>query len=251
METTKSLGLLGLGGKLTIKNDFLSFKHPYAKNFRVHMPDIETVSVDTKSFGNGMLKIIGKGSVLASSKMPLKWAEASQEWILGHMKANHGKKASTHVHETVVYKEVNEKKKGSCSKGCAVILGVFILFAIIGAFTNPDTHTQTSNTTATKSVPKQGSSSVSIGEQGKVHVNGSDTILIAVDKDAFDQYMDAAIANDSIGVVDLMSRGKIFPVKNDTKIQVIDASFTTRKVRVMEGEMFGQAGWVPYEFVVK
>ncbi|MFA5232733.1 MAG: hypothetical protein WC410_03645 [Candidatus Paceibacterota bacterium] len=76
------IGLLGFGGKLKIENGFLSYQNPYARTFRVQTKDIETVTVDVKGWGKGILKIIGHGAELASAEMPIGWANKSQAWIL-------------------------------------------------------------------------------------------------------------------------------------------------------------------------
>jgi len=80
-----SIGLLGAGGKLTIKDSFLNFSHPYGKTFRVRMDDIDTVTVDVIGMGKSELKVIGKGAYLAKVKMPTTWANKCQEWILSKM----------------------------------------------------------------------------------------------------------------------------------------------------------------------
>ena len=77
-------GFIGAGGKLTIDGLFLSYQHPYGRTFRVPIKDIDTVTVDELGWGKGMLKIIGHGSELASSKMPIPWANKCQEWILAN-----------------------------------------------------------------------------------------------------------------------------------------------------------------------
>jgi len=76
------LGLFGAGGKLTIETGFLNFSHPYGRTFRVPIKNIETVVVDAKGLGKGILKIIGHGAELASVEMPIRWANKSQAWIL-------------------------------------------------------------------------------------------------------------------------------------------------------------------------
>ena len=76
------LGPLSVGGKLKIENGFLSYQNPYGRTFRVLVKDIETVTVDTKGWGSGILKIIGRGTELAVEKMPINWANKSQAWIL-------------------------------------------------------------------------------------------------------------------------------------------------------------------------
>lgn len=76
------IGLLGIGGKLKIENGFLNYQNPYGRTFRVPTKDIETVTVDVKGPGKGVLKIIGHGVELASAEMPTSLANKSQAWIL-------------------------------------------------------------------------------------------------------------------------------------------------------------------------
>jgi hypothetical protein len=78
------IGLLGAGGKLTIKDGFLNYQHPYGRTFKVQLKDIDTVTVDTGSWGKGKLKIIGKGVILVEEKMPISWANKCQGWILNN-----------------------------------------------------------------------------------------------------------------------------------------------------------------------
>jgi hypothetical protein len=33
-------------------------------------------------------------------------------------------------------------------------------------------------------------------------------------------------------------------------VKIIDATFTLREVRLLEGEHMGASGWIPFEFVV-
>ncbi|MFA6527586.1 MAG: hypothetical protein WCT20_04135 [Candidatus Babeliales bacterium] len=77
-----NIGFLGAGGKLVIDHMFLSYSHPYGHKFKVPSKDVETVIVDDIGWGKAKLKIIGRGTELASAKMPIPWANKCQEWIL-------------------------------------------------------------------------------------------------------------------------------------------------------------------------
>lgn len=74
-----------MGGKLEIKNGFLSYLSPYAnKNFSIQLSDIKTVSLAPGGMGKFLIKIVGQGTDLASLKMPFAWAKKCQEWILAN-----------------------------------------------------------------------------------------------------------------------------------------------------------------------
>ncbi|MDD5144563.1 MAG: hypothetical protein PHW72_00280 [Candidatus Pacebacteria bacterium] len=81
-----SIGFLGVGGKLFIKDGFLNFSHPYGKTFKICIVDIDTVTIDTVGLGKGKLKIIGKGVELAKVEMSIIWANKCQKWILSKIR---------------------------------------------------------------------------------------------------------------------------------------------------------------------
>lgn len=79
------IGFMATGGKLEINNGFLSFKSPYAnKDFKIQLSDIETVTLAPGGYGKSLVKIIGRGTDLASVLMPTSWANKTQEWILAN-----------------------------------------------------------------------------------------------------------------------------------------------------------------------
>lgn len=82
-----NIGLLGAIGTLTIEDGFLSYRHPYGRTFRVPVDDIVTVTVDVMGWSKGILKIVGRGSELASAEMPIPWANKCQAWILANLRA--------------------------------------------------------------------------------------------------------------------------------------------------------------------
>lgn len=81
-EEKLNIGLFGVGGKLILKDGYLGFSHPYGKAFRVRIADVDTVTIDVVGLGNSEFKVVGKGTVLASVKMPTPWANKCQEWVL-------------------------------------------------------------------------------------------------------------------------------------------------------------------------
>lgn len=89
------------------------------------------------------------------------------------------------------------------------------------------------------------STSVGIGEEGRL----TDAVLLAVDDDAWDAMIDAQVAGDQYGLLELITTGAVFAGEKGARVLVVDRGFTSRKVRVLEGETAGLAGWVQTEFV--
>jgi hypothetical protein len=97
--------------------------------------------------------------------------------------------------------------------------------------------------------PSQTKPSATVGSEATISAPNLDTVYLAVDKDAFDLWVKASVSKDYIGMQELESLGKVFPVPNGTKVLVIDSAFTARQVRVLEGNAYGRSGWLPYEWV--
>lgn len=92
---------------------------------------------------------------------------------------------------------------------------------------------------------------VSVGEAGILRLpSSSDDIIVSVSEVALERFIKASIANDRLGVAQMVLNGEGFLVQSGTKILVIDSTTFQRKVRILEGEHFGRSGWVPYEWVI-
>ena len=122
-------------------------------------------------------------------------------------------------------------------------LGV-ILFTIILAMIAVVLCISSDGKTTTESGP-------SVGSEARLYSEGSAPFWVAVDEEAFDELISAVVAKDNYGIMELTLAGRVFIVQNNTKVLVIEPGFTKTKVRILEGENAGMAGWVPYEFVQK
>lgn len=90
--------------------------------------------------------------------------------------------------------------------------------------------------------------SKSVGQKG-VLSSVNEYMPVAVTEAAFDELTKARAAKDKAGQMQLLTSGKTFMVKSGTKVLVIDSTFAKRKIRILEGEHGGKAGWVGVERV--
>ena len=88
-----------------------------------------------------------------------------------------------------------------------------------------------------------------IGSEATISVPNLDTVHLALNKEALDLWTEACVAKDYIGMAQLESVGKVFPVPNGTRVLVINSAFAVRQVRVLEGNAYGRSGWLPYEWL--
>lgn len=88
------------------------------------------------------------------------------------------------------------------------------------------------------------------GPEGVLHVDGSDSVRVAVNEDSFDSLLNASLADNDAKIAELISCGRVFLVKNNTRITVLTITPSGRvKIEVAEGDKAGMSGWVPVEWV--
>lgn len=136
---------------------------------------------------------------------------------------------------------VNTPKKRT-GISCAGLLVLAVIGAcLVGIFITGSNQASSGNSSGA-------SGSVSIGESGHLSV-GNSTVFVAVDEEAFDELVDAAVAKDEYGFQDLMLSGRVFAVSDGTSVRVLDLGLFKTRVRILEGPMEGESGWVPSEWV--
>jgi hypothetical protein len=75
-------------------------------------------------------------------------------------------------------------------------------------------------------------------------VEGGGEVPVAATVAAFEALSHAAIANDKVGIAQLMLAGAVWSVPSGTQVLVIDMGMYRRQVRFESGEFVGQTGWV-------
>ena len=147
-------------------------------------------------------------------------------------------------------KNKTEREKRSI-KVLGVVGSIIFIFVLIGFFaakSEPSTSTPSENT--------QSSSFLSIGDDGILNNNETETdcsgvSVLGTTKDNYSEFTKAIVVDDRLGYSQMLGNGQLFIVDNCTKIKKIDGSFTMSEVRILEGEYLGTSGWIAFEFVVK
>ena len=99
-----------LGG-YTFKADdtYLSYQSAYGKSFRVLKSDIESVSLDKAGMGKNIIKINGRGTLLAQVELPKGWAEKAQEFISNETRQNNSQSEDTSLDHLEKLAELKDK----------------------------------------------------------------------------------------------------------------------------------------------
>jgi hypothetical protein len=129
----------------------------------------------------------------------------------------------------------------TASKGCLLFLlmcGVSLAGLVFVANISGPTTSENSRS----------SSGASVGDEVRLVV-GSGQVVVCVDEDAYRELTKLAVADDMLGIGELVASGRAFAVESGTKASVIETGFERRRVRVLEGRHFGKAGWVTKSLV--
>jgi len=86
-----------------------------------------------------------------------------------------------------------------------------------------------------------------VGSRGVIRSDGQGYVYVATTKEAHDALIKAAVANDLVGIRQLMAGGSAGMVPDGTQVLVIDQGMYVRQVRFESGNLTGQTAWVAYE----
>lgn len=80
-KTDRKLSFALGGYKFTANDEYVSYQSIYGKSFRVLRKDIESVSLDKGGMGKNIIKVNGRGTLLAEIELPKPWSEQAQDFI--------------------------------------------------------------------------------------------------------------------------------------------------------------------------
>lgn len=133
--------------------------------------------------------------------------------------------------------------RGCLTKGCfAYILFAIVLAALSDSSDRPrrkEPPARPAESVTTESTT--GSSAVvRIGQEGNITTD----CFGAVDDASWDALSEAAVADDRVGINQLVMDGKVLLLDQGEKVKVLDHSWTAHKVRVVDGKYAGRVCWV-------
>ena len=92
------------------------------------------------------------------------------------------------------------------------------------------------------------------GGEASLFLRDIEKLFVAIDEDTYSEFRKVIDVKDAYGMAEMFKAGKIFEVKNNTRVLLIERGttfgVTTRwKARVLEGPAAGQAGWVHHSWI--
>ena len=162
------------------------------------------------------------------------------------------------------YNFLKSKFKLSLSKNQRIIASLVLLILLLPLTSTPNgngssVHRETEVVkNANKSDTNNADQLARVGEDGYLKydatTDSNQVICLGSTKEEYEQVGKALYAKDYIGLLEIPGA---FCVGNGTKVQVVDSSFTLRRVRIVETyrdvdqDKLLMSGWVPVELVVK
>lgn len=154
------------------------------------------------------------------------------------------------LQDATLCKHCGKKQPRVISKRVWQVLGVLFFIGALGAAFD-DSPSSTSSTSSSPSQAVQAIDTVKVGENGHLSISGDGPVLVAINKEYYDEMFRLITVNDTLGLAKMTLDGKILLVDNGTAVKVIDSSFASRVVRINEGKYIGESGWVPKEMVIR
>ncbi len=90
---------------------------------------------------------------------------------------------------------------------------------------------------------------LAIGDQAMVQGKGNIPVFLATSDSAWYEMLDAVSANSAELVARLIRQGKVIAPKGGTMCVIVKVGLLSKLVRIKEGPLAGQEGWVDSEFV--
>lgn len=88
-------------------------------------------------------------------------------------------------------------------------------------------------------------SSIAVGSDARLHIDGREFVMVAVDERALNELIQSMASKDESKTAALTQSGKSFMVADNTKVRIIQSASGMAKVRISEGEDIMKEGWVP------
>lgn len=88
-----------------------------------------------------------------------------------------------------------------------------------------------------------------VGSEGRLSAGTMSSIPVAVDEKALDELMSVLPTRNNDGVEELIQSGRLFRVRSDTKVRVLEYGSAKIKVRILEGDSVTLDGWVPERWI--
>jgi MFS superfamily sulfate permease-like transporter len=90
-----------------------------------------------------------------------------------------------------------------------------------------------------------------VGEVGYLKSENGSDIFVGVTKSDYEEMVQALVAKDKEGLLQLALSGQMIFVESGTQVRVIGTAVGAREIRILEGKYYGNSGWAAQEEVHK
>lgn len=108
-RTDRKLAFALGGYKFTANDEYVSYQSIYGKSFRLLRKDIESVSLDKGGMGKNIIKVNGRGTLLAEIELPKPWSEQAQDFIRKEALGGSSNNSTSNVGDLEKLSDLKEK----------------------------------------------------------------------------------------------------------------------------------------------
>lgn len=124
--------------------------------------------------------------------------------------------------------------------GC---FGLLIVLGIIGTLVGDTSSAPATAPNTTETTPR-------IGDIVFLRSDNGDDIVVANSKQSLNEFTDAAAAKDYEGAQKMLFDGRLYWVHSGTQVRMLaDSGIGCRSVRILDGDHYGQVGWIASEWI--
>jgi transposase-like protein len=129
-----------------------------------------------------------------------------------------------------------------------ILVAIVITLALFSHLISP-VQQNTNQLSAPPAPAFQSDRSPSIGDEAVLDMGGL-AVWVAKTKADNSRLTQLCVAQDQLGIAEMLFDGRVMSVEVGTLVKVIDLGLFTTEIRILEGKHAGRSGFLPSEFVV-
>ncbi|MDR3634371.1 MAG: hypothetical protein P4L84_11250 [Isosphaeraceae bacterium] len=90
-----------------------------------------------------------------------------------------------------------------------------------------------------------------LGQEGVLNWPATENRLVAIDYPAYEEMSKTSVANDKLGLAEMIQTGRLMLVAGRTRVLVLEDHLLTYEIRIQEGPLIGRKGVIGREFVAQ
>jgi hypothetical protein len=212
----------------------------------IHRIQTDFVDTPARKFGK-ILFVLGLSAIVGLTAVDF---PRVKKWSRVGNKNDNADALLSEAGDPISKGEVRKKPK------TIIIAIVVLVFAIAALIVAGRFASSSKPATGQAAIPGTGPSektssptTVGVGSEVRLHLDGPVLVPLAVDQKALDELVNMLSTKNGLGMETLIQSGRVFEVENDTRARIVEVGFAKLKVRILEGPHVTMDGWLNERWV--